>query len=122
MSAEEKPEVDRRVESVVTDKRVKMVLTVDISGTLLTREFVTPWTKEGEPAVDSNHQFRQVELAFRELCRTWGIQNVEGSIVSVSETRLTRKVVETEMTSSSKQLDLLSYDLAAEERARKEFD
>lgn len=122
MSDTNEPEIQRRVESVVTETRVKMTLTIDIGGTHLTREFAAPWTKKGEPMVDPNYQYRQVEMAFRDLCRTWGLQEAEGQITSQHETRLIRKVIETETTSTGKQLDPLSYDLAAEERARKEYD
>lgn len=122
MNDKSEAKTQRRVESTVTETRVKMTLTVDISGTHLTRDFADSWAKSGETTADPNHQYRQVEIAFRELCQTWGLQEAVGMIVSTHETRLTRKVIETEISSTSRELDQVRYDLAAEERARKEYD
>lgn len=122
MSKVEMREPVRTVNDTVYEVRNVMTLFVKVGGQELTRTFESPWYKHGEPAVDPNRMHRDVVQAFRDLCRTWGIAEAEGVIVSENEERKTQEV--TEVTSSLEEFirKPVSYDKVDEEAAAKGQD
>lgn len=112
-------EPERTVTDTVHEVRTVMTLFVTIGEEQLTRRFESSWTRQGEPTINSNRMHRDVEQVFRDLCKTWGIAEAQGLIVSENEERKTQKI--TEMTSSVEEYirNTVSHDRAAEEAAIK---
>lgn len=108
-------EMERTVTDTVHEARTVMTLFVTVGGQELTRTFESPWYKHGEQRVDPNRMHRDVVQAFLDLCKTWGIAEAEGVIVSESEERKTQKV--TEVTSSLEEFirKPVKYSSAVEE-------